>query len=303
MNTLIARLLYVAAACIARIPWRLQHAFAMVLGRQLYARNSRMARATVRNLELIGAAGDATGKRRDAIAILQTTVMQALETLRIWTRPAAQNLKAIRQVHGAELFQQAIADGRGVIVAAPHYGNWELLNQWLAETTPLAILYAPPSHPAVDAFLNRVRADQVDRVTQVPADGPTGVRTLLKWLKNGSVVGILPDQQPKLGEGEFAPFFGYPALTMSLLSRLAAKTGVPVLMAYCERVDEHNPTFEIHVEPAADGIHSNELDVSVAALNASVERIARRDFRQYQWTYKRFTKQIDDQNPYWPDCY
>ena len=133
---------------------------------------------------------------------------------------SAENLALIREEHGVDLFDAAIQAGRGVIVAAPHYGNWELLNQWLAAHTPLAILYAPPESAIGDAFLRQVRADDANasRVTQVRAEGP-GVRQLFKLLKDGGVVGILPDQQPKQGDGEFAPFFGVPALTMTLLGR------------------------------------------------------------------------------------
>ena len=46
--------------------------------------------------------------------------------------------------------------------------------------------------------------------------------------------------------------------------------------------------------------------VGVRALNAAVERIARRDPTQYQWTYKRFSKRpkgSGEKNPYYPDCY
>src|SRR3546814_6041660 len=77
--------------------------------------------------------------------------------------------------------------------------------------TPLAILYRPPESAVGEAFLRRVRADEGDRVTQVRAEGP-GNRQLFKVLKAGGVVGILPDQQPKAGDGEFAPFFGVQAL-------------------------------------------------------------------------------------------
>src|SRR3546814_5703431 len=109
------------------------------------------------------------------------------------------SLELIRTHDGSELFDAALAAGRGVIVAAPHYGNWELLNQWLAMRTPLAILYRPPESAVGEAFLRRVRADEGDRVTQVRAEGP-GIRQLFKVLKAGGVVGILPDQQPKAGE-------------------------------------------------------------------------------------------------------
>src|SRR3546814_2996073 len=101
--------------------------------------------------------------------------------------------------------------------------------------TPLAILYRPPESAVGEAFLRRVRADEGDRVTQVRAEGP-GIRQLFKVLKAGGVVGILPDQQPKAGDGEFAPFFGVQALTMTLLGRLAERSGARVLFGYCERL-------------------------------------------------------------------
>ena len=199
-----------------------------------------------------------------------------------------------------------IAAGRGVIVLAPHFGNWELLNQWLASRTPLAILYAPPESPVGDAFLQRVRAAHGDpaRVTQIRAEA-AGARQLFKWLQAGGVVGILPDQQPKQGDGEFAPFFGRPALTMSLAGRLAARTGATVLVAWCERTgeDANGPRFALHVESAPADVADRDVARSVAAINRAVEHVARRDPTQYQWTYKRFSIQPDDTNPYWPDCY
>ena len=109
-----------------------------------------------------------------------------METLRLWTRPHAQNLALIREQHGVELFDAAIAAGRGVIVAAPHYGNWELLNQWLASRTPLAILYRAAgvgrsARPSCNLRARRRTAD-ADRVTQVRAEGPA-MRQLFKLLK------------------------------------------------------------------------------------------------------------------------
>jgi KDO2-lipid IV(A) lauroyltransferase len=213
--------------------------------------------------------------------------------LAFWTRPHARNLAMLRERHGEALFDAAIAAGRGVIVAAPHYGNWELLNQWLASRTPLAILYKPPESKIGEAFLRRVRADDASaaRVEQVPAEG-SAVRRLLRVLQAGGVVGILPDQQPKGGDGVFAPFFGIDALTMTLLPRLAARTGATVLYAYCERIASPGaaPAFALRIEAAPDGIASDDAAEGARALNAGVERIARRDPAQYQWTYKRYSR-------------
>ena len=309
MTTLAARLLYLLAAAVARLPWPWLVRLGDALARGVARRNRRESRVARRNLELIHPEMPATEREALHAAILRTTARQVLETLRLWTRPHARNLRQLRAQHGVALFDAALASGRGLIVAAPHYGNWELLNQWLAAKTRLAVLYAPPDSKVGEAFLNLVRAApgaEADRVTQVRADGPAAVRQLLKLLKDGGVVGILPDQQPKRGDGEFAPFFGRPALTMSLLTRLAARTGATVLYAYCERVADHGdePAFELHIEAAEPAVADPDPQVAVAALNAGIERIARRDPAQYQWTYKRFSIRPDGEaNPYWPDCY
>lgn len=298
MTDFVAACLFALARLVGRLPdaWLRALAGAVArLWRGVDARESRVAR---RNLELAYPALPPAERAALHAAILRNTAWQALETLRIWTRPAARNLAAIREMHGVALFDAALASGRGLIVAAPHHGNWELLNQWLASRTPLAILYRPPESAIGEAFLRRVRADADARITQVRAEGPA-IRQLFKRLQDGGVVGILPDQQPKAGDGEFAPFFGIEALTMTLLSRLAARTEATVLFAWCERIAD-GEGFALHVEAAPVEIAA-EPHTAVRALNATVERIARRDAAQYQWTYKRYTLRppgSGEDNPY-----
>src|SRR6185437_10550428 len=168
---------------------------------------------------------------RDALVreCLVETGHAVTEMAAVWGRGARRALELVREVDGLEHFDAALQSGRGLIVAAPHLGCWELLNYWLCARTPIAILYAPPRSPAWEAMLVRARGDL--HPEQVRADG-AGVRTLYKRLAAGGVVGILPDQQPKRGEGQFAPFFGLDANTMVLLPRIAKRTGASVLFAF-----------------------------------------------------------------------
>ncbi|MFZ5635410.1 MAG: lauroyl acyltransferase [Pseudomonadota bacterium] len=294
MTGAFARLLYVFAGLIGRLPWPWLGALGDAVAWLWRRTGGREHRVAGRNLAL--AYPDLSAAERAAMqrAILRTTARQALETLRLWTRPHAENLRMIRETEGVALFEAAIAAGRGVIVAAPHYGNWELLNQWLAAHTELAILYRPPDSALGEAFLRIVRADDARRVTQIRAEA-AGIRQLFKRLRDGGVVGILPDQQPKKGDGEFAEFFGRPAYTMTLLPRLAERSGATVLFAYCERIGDL--AFALRIEPAPAEIASGDTMVATSALNAAVERIARRDPAQYQWTYKRYTLH-PSMNPY-----
>jgi KDO2-lipid IV(A) lauroyltransferase len=308
MTRFAAALLFALARLAGRIPWRWHRWIATLVARSWIATNARESRVALRNLELAFPEMAPIERKTLRERVLRVTARQMLETLRFWTRPHAENLALVRDNGGESLFGAAIASGRGVIVAAPHHGNWELLNQWLAARTPISILYAPPESRIGEDFLRRVRAtdDDASRVTQVRAEA-AGVRQLLRTLREGGVVGILPDQQPKGGDGECAPFFGMPALTMTLLSRLAARSGATVVFAWCERQptadDASPPAFVVHVEPAPPEIASSEPGVGVLALNAGVERIARRDPAQYQWTYKRYSRQARmhpdiDANPY-----
>ena len=132
-----------------------------------------------------------------------------------------------------------------------------------------------------------VRARGALPVEQVRAEG-TGVRTLYKRLAAGGVVGILPDQKPRAGEGVHAPFFGTPAATMVLLPRLARRTGASVLFAFAERLPRGSG-YRLHFLPAPEAIADEDLDVACAALNRGVEDCVRLAFAQYQWTYKRWS--------------
>lgn len=295
---LLAALLYRATALFTSLPWPWLRHFADAIAWlwiRIDARESRVAR---RNLEL--AYPDLLPGQRVELhgRILRTTARQALETLRFWTHPPAGNLRRLRGQHGDALYDRALATGKGVIVIAPHFGNWELLNQWLASRGPFAFVYAPPESAIGNAFLLRARGS-AGTVTQVRAEGPA-VRQLWKILKAGGSVAILPDQQPKLGDGEFAPFFGVEALTMTLVSRLAERTGSALLCAWCERTGP-GLEFDLHVEPVEATVADPDLRTATAALNRTVERVARRDPAQYQWTYKRYTLRppgSGERNPY-----
>ena len=292
-----ATVLFALATVVGALPWSLMRMLAAAVASAWRTFNVREHRVARRNVQLAFPQLDAAEQAVLHRAVMRTTALQALETLRFWTRPHARNLQSIRQVHGAQWLDAAIAAGRGVIVAAPHFGNWELLNQWLSTRTDLAILYRAPESAIGEAFLRRVRRDA--RVTQVRAEA-AGIRELFKRLRAGGVVGILPDQQPKVGEGDYAPFFGRAALTMTLLGRLAERSHASVVFAWCERID-HGPTFALHIESAPPGIDHPDPAAAVAALNQAVERIARRDPAQYQWTYKRWSRRppgSNEPNPY-----
>jgi KDO2-lipid IV(A) lauroyltransferase len=102
----------------------------------------------------------------------------------------------------------------------------------------------------------------------------------MQALKRGEAIGILPDQIPAEGEGEWADFFGKPAYTMTLASKLAEKTGAMVIMAFGERLG-NGQGYEIHLTKV-DSIATPTL------LNQAIERQIKQKPEQYLWQYNRY---------------
>lgn len=290
------RLLHALLWLAGFLPLRILHAAGALIGDVAWLAGGRERRIAEINLHLLERHDPALGSQIDARAVLRETGKSAVEVAKIWSGRPEQALKLVQGVTGEELFGQAMQAGKGVIIAAPHLGCWELLSYWLAARTPLAIVYRPPRKAAFEPLL--IKARGALRVEQVRAEG-AGVRTLYRRLAAGGVVGILPDQQPRQGEGEFAPFFGMEALTMVLVPRLAERTGATVLFAFAERLPR-GTGFHVHLQAATPDIASTDLRVACTAMNEGVERCVRLAPAQYQWHYKRYSIRptSTDHNPY-----
>ncbi|MEO8999642.1 MAG: lipid A biosynthesis acyltransferase [Rhodanobacter sp.] len=278
-------LLYLLLRLLALLPLRVLHGIGSGLGRLLLWQRGRMVHNTAVNLCIARPSLDDTMQAALLHEVMVESGKSASEIVKVWGAGAERALGLVREVRGAALLDAALAAGKGVIIAAPHLGCWELLNYWLCRRTPMAILYRPPRIAAIEGLLRKVRGALTPE--QVRADG-AGVRILYKRLAAGGTVGILPDQKPRAGEGQFAPFFGRQALTMVLLPRLAARTGATVLFAFAERLPR-GAGYRIHLLPAPAGLADADLGIACSALNQGVQNCVELAFAQYQWQYKRYS--------------
>lgn len=221
--------------------------------------------------------------------------MLALEFCYVWHRPVDKVLASIVSVDGDDCVRQALAEGRSVILLAPHIGNWEALGVYLADQFPVTNMYQPPDNSALEDMIVTARKRNGSKL--VPTN-MAGVKALLKALKKGELVGVLPDQVPPLESGEFAPFFNIPALTITLCFNLIQRTNAAVVVAYAKR-SESSGQFELYFRPAHEDIYSADQQTSLAALNREVEQCALLMPEQYQWEYKRFKKQPGGERKYY----
>ena len=292
-TTLQGRLFAALVRGFGRLPLIWMHRIGALIGRLFLLFPNRNRRVAERNLALCFPEASEAERRRLLHRNFLETGRSLTELGYFWTRPAGDVLGLIRDVEGQAALDAALNGRQGVLLAAPHLGAWELLCQYLAARGPLTVLYREPRDPGVEAVVN---AGRKRLGTELVRAGPPGVRRLFRALKEGRTVGILPDQQPKRGNGEFAPCFGVEALTMVLFTRLAAKSEAPVVLGFAERLADAQG-FRLHFRAGPAAISSPDNRVAVAALNQAVEELVRMAPEQYQWGYKRFSIRPEGEPP------
>jgi len=267
------------------------HALGALLGWAGYVLSGRYRQRLRANAALAG-----IGARARRVAVTQAGCMVA-ELPRLWLRPAALPLVPAVQWQRAELIEQALAAGRGLLVLTPHLGAFEVIAQAYAERfgarQPMTALY----RPARQAWLRELEATARDRPGLLTAPASlAGVRQLIRALRQGQTVGLLPDQVPPNGMGLWAPLFGHPAYTMTLASRLALQTGATPLPMICMRLPRA-AGWQIRVYPMQEALpdasqfgadelaHQTEC---AAVMNRTMEFLIRQCPEQYLWGYHRY---------------
>ena len=234
-------------------------------------------RKTVDNLRTAGLYSPAL-----ALASAAAAGKAALETCYIWFRSTQVLLhksafdEFARLAHATNE-RKAQGERSGVIILTPHIGSFEMGARAYASAAPITVLYKAPRRADLHEILKAARSHP--QLTAVSTD-TGGVRALLRALKRGEAIGILPDQVPSAGDGAWAPFFGRPAFTMTLPARLAERTGAAVyVLATWRRPFGRGWDLELS---KLDRVPTPE------AINQALEAIIRRRPDQYVWSYNRY---------------
>ncbi|MEC7727544.1 MAG: lysophospholipid acyltransferase family protein [Pseudomonadota bacterium] len=260
--------------------------------------NGRSRKVTDTNLRICLPELSAEEQKRLSRDSLAHTGMTALEIPLMWEWPVEKCLGLIRDTRGLEKVDEALATGKGLILLAPHLGNWELAGLFFSSRYKMAALYSPPHIKEFEDYMIKVRGRLGSELVR---GDRKGLMRLMGILKEGGVAGILPDQSPRGKTNAFAPFFGMEVRTMTLVNKLIQKTGANVLVTYAERLPD-GAGFRMVVEDAAPGNGDDDLVTAATALNQSVEKVVRMSPEQYQWEYKRLRHRPPGEiNPYYPD--
>ena len=262
---------------------RLLHALGAVLGWAGYALSPSYRRRLRANA---AAAGVTAAQRRAAVADAGKLVM---ELPRLWLRPRDQPINDPVHWEGAELLEQLLARGRGLVLFTPHMGSFEVSAQAYAERfgalQPITVLY----RPARQAWLRQLEETARARAHLATAPAQlSGVRLMMRALRRGETVGLLPDQVPPDGMGVWAPFFGHPAYTMTLAARLVQQTGAAVAVLWTARLPR-GAGYTVHATELGVPLPEGGTDEAAAlAINRAMEAVILQMPTQYLWGYHRY---------------
>ena len=269
------------------LPLRLNHLLGSWMGLLMYYLKGKAWQVSKTNIQLCFPELDKQAQE----AILKNSMIelgtQMTELCPMWFWSPEKTLSLLTQVSGREYMDAAMQSGKGVFLITPHLGCWEIAGLYLGASIPVTILYSRPKIKALDDI---VRTSRIRSGATLVAADTSGVKSIIKTLRQGKGTGMLPDQNPDdISSGVFAPFFGIPTLTMTFISKLASKTGAEIVIGYAERLPK-GQGYHLHIRKADPQIASADPLVSATALNKTVEEYIREVPAQYQWSYKRFKK-------------
>jgi KDO2-lipid IV(A) lauroyltransferase len=209
----------------------------------------------------------------------------------LWLRPAGEPIRPRLNWEGETLITDALRAGRGLVLLTPHMGSFEVAAQaiaqrFAAEYGPITVLYRPARKAALRAVMDESRARP--GVATAPAT-LAGVRQMIRALRRGEAVGLLPDQVPPEGMGVWVPFFGKPAYTMTLAARLVQQTGAVPLLIWGERL-RWGAGYTVRVSELGEALPAQDpaQAESAAVINRAMERLIRQRPQQYLWGYHRY---------------
>ena len=263
---------------LSRLPLSVLHLLGAVLGYLTYWLSPTYRRHLRENIAQAGLPASLRGM------VAAETGKQMLELARIWMRPLEEAIPLVAEVVGWEHVEAAQKAGKGIVFLTPHLGCFEITAQYLSSFGDITVLYrAPKSAVAQELILTgRKRA----HLHLAPAD-LSGVRALIKALKKGQMVGMLPDQAPKTGEGAWLKFFGRYAYTMTLAARLT-ETGAASLLTWGERLPGGRG-YRVHFKQPMNPLAGSTVD-RAQQINLEIEALIRQCPSQYLWGYNRYKR-------------
>ena len=212
---------------------------------------------------------------------------EMMTTLRLSHAQREDVVKSVHHEVGRERFFEAFREGKGIVLAGGHFGNWELgAASVAAQGYPVDGIYQPARNPLFDQAV--VEARHRLGLELIPRGQASKVA--LERLRQGRIVGFVADQNAGR-TGVFVPFFGRPASTHRGAALLAVRSGAPIFFAAAIRDGKHYYGISEEITASRQGELDDVVHRLTAAYTACLEKLVRQWPDQYFWHHRRWKTQ------------
>jgi KDO2-lipid IV(A) lauroyltransferase len=265
------------------------HFLGALAGRMVFALSPRFRRRTLENLRSAGIVPGEAALLRFAKRNAAEIGRGAAELAWALFRPVDAVAGLVKSLDGWEGVERLRASERPIIFVTPHLGGYDVAGRYLWSRMPIMAMYRPHKLAWLDRLLRegRNRGAAPDGSNVAPAT-MAGVRMLLRHLRKGGCTVLLPDQVPGEGEGEWVPFFGRPAFTMTLTGRLQQASQAAIVFCFAERLPK-GEGFRMHFRVRDEPLPADRA-AAARAVNEGVEELIRMAPHQYLWGYSRYKR-------------
>lgn len=204
-------------------------------------------------------------------------------------RPGWRRLERMVEFEGIENYERARAAGRGVLLVAAHFGNWEI--HAVAHGYrfgPMTVVARLQGNPHLDRWLERIRTISGNTVLYKQR----ALARMMRLVKDGKTVAVLIDQNVARQDGVFVEFFGRLAATTPVASRLAIKTGAALVPVFTLPLADGRYRL-IYEKPVDGSLYSDPVESrAVHNLTQScatvLEGYVRRNPELWLWMHRRW---------------
>jgi len=264
----------------AYLPWPVKYRLGKLIGLFILRVAHSRRKVTEKNIQLCFPELNPVDQKNLVRDVFIQNGIGLFETATAWFRPK-EKMRPITVVKNGHYMQDAIDQGKGVIILGTHVSTLDLAGAVSGQFYDIDIFYRKHNNPLFEHIMTRCR-EKIYRDTIDKKDLKKAIRTLRK----GNILWYTPDQDfgPKVSV--FAPFFGVEAATVSITGRLAKMTGsVPLPVSISRTADNK---YQLEFFPPLTDYPSGDDIADATRINEVLEKVIRMHPDQYMWMHRRF---------------